>query len=110
MISDVVSDADLQMIREFADEPDKYKVAKTDFSGAQVADEPSDGEIPAAPASLTTYTPASSEILGILKGMLEAFTADLERSKKEEENNKQSYEDLRAIKKQEHQTLVATLE
>jgi len=47
------------------------------------------------------YAPASGEIFGILKAMKETFEANLAKSKKDEEQNKKDYEDLKATKNEE---------
>merc|ERR1719487_3103280 len=56
------------------------------------------------------YAPQSTQIQGILKGMYDAFTADLEKDNVEEANKQKSFEELMATKKQELDTLEATLE
>jgi hypothetical protein len=56
------------------------------------------------------YAPASGQIQGILKGMYDAFTSDLEKDNVEEANAQKAYEALMATKAQELATLEATLE
>merc|ERR1719316_1352359 len=56
------------------------------------------------------YAPQSTQIQGILKGMYDAFTTDLEKDNADEANKQKSYEDLMATKKQELATLEATLQ
>merc|ERR1712196_579145 len=56
------------------------------------------------------YAPQSSQIQGILKGMYDAITADLEKDNVEEANAQKSFEELMATKKQELATLEATWE
>jgi len=56
------------------------------------------------------YAPQSSQIQGILKGMYDAFTADLEKENAEEADRQKSFEELMATKKQEQETLESTLE
>merc|ERR1719163_1669937 len=56
------------------------------------------------------YAPQSTQIQGILKGMYDAFTTDLEKDNVEEANKQKSFEELMATKKQEAATLQATLE
>merc|ERR1719456_1951945 len=56
------------------------------------------------------YAPQSGQIQGILKGMYDAFTADLEKENAEESDKQKSFEELMATKKQEQETLEATLE
>merc|ERR1712000_512671 len=51
-----------------------------------------------------------TQIQGILKGMYDAFTADLEKENAEEADKQKAFEELMATKKQEQETLEATLE
>merc|ERR1719456_1575022 len=56
------------------------------------------------------YAPQSSQIQGILKGMYDAFTSDLEKENVEEADAQKAHEALMATKAQELATLEATLE
>jgi phage shock protein A len=56
------------------------------------------------------YAPQSTQIQGILKGMYDAFTADIEKDNAEEADKQKAFEDLMATKKQELATLETTLE
>ena len=56
------------------------------------------------------YAPQSTAIQGILKGMYDAFTADLEKDNAAEADSQKSFEELMATKKQERETLEATLQ
>merc|ERR1719310_2162868 len=56
------------------------------------------------------YAPASTQIQGIMKGMYDSFTADLEKANAEEADKQKSFEELMATKLAEHATLTATLE
>merc|ERR1719409_256236 len=56
------------------------------------------------------YAPQSTQIQGILKGMYDAFTADLEKDNAAEAESQKSFEELMATKKQEQATLEATLQ
>merc|ERR1719301_107296 len=56
------------------------------------------------------YAPQSTQIQGILKGMYDAFTADLEKDNAAEAESQKSFEALMATKKQELETLQATLQ
>jgi chromosome segregation ATPase len=47
------------------------------------------------------YAPASGEIFGILKGMLESFESNLAQSRKDEEGDVKSFVDLKASKEEE---------
>merc|ERR1719262_1920223 len=56
------------------------------------------------------YAPASDQIVGIMKGMYDSFTANLEKANAEEADKQKMFEELMATKLQEHATLTATLE
>merc|ERR1719197_2452995 len=56
------------------------------------------------------YAPASTQIQGILKGMYDSFTGDLEKANAEEADKQKAFEELMGTKMQEYETLVATLE
>merc|ERR1719171_2636532 len=56
------------------------------------------------------YAPQSGQIQGILKGMYDAFTADLEKDNAAEADAQKAHEELMATKKQELAVLQATLE
>merc|ERR1719253_1916381 len=56
------------------------------------------------------YAPQSSQITGILQGMYDAMTADLEKDNADEADAQKSFEELMATKKQEQATLTATLQ
>jgi C-terminal processing protease CtpA/Prc len=47
------------------------------------------------------YAPQSTQIQGILKGMYDAFTADLEKDNAEEAEAQKSFEELMGTKMQE---------
>merc|ERR1719453_740769 len=51
--------------------------------------------------SAGSYAPASGEILGILKQMLESFESDLSQEQKDELNGQTDYENLKATKENE---------
>merc|ERR1719440_2489638 len=55
------------------------------------------------------YAPQSTQIQGILKGMYDAFTSDIEKSNAEEADTQKAFEELMATKKQEQETLETTL-
>jgi hypothetical protein len=92
-IGAVVSEDNLEMIKRFVQNP------TGGMSAAQTGQNP-----------FGDYAPQSTQIQGILKGMYDAFTADLEKDNADESNKQKSHEDLMATKKQELATLTATLE
>merc|ERR1719498_1082481 len=75
------------------------KTHQTALSAAQVANNP-----------FGDYAPQSTQIQGILKGMYDAFTTDLEKDNAAEAEKQKSHEELMATKKSELATLEATLE
>jgi hypothetical protein len=94
------SEEEIHAVETFAEKPDDYIGGRSfGFSAAQVANNP-----------FGDYAPQSTQIQGILKGMYDSFTADLERDNAEEAGKQKAFEQLIAIKKQELQTLEATLE
>jgi len=94
------SDDELEAVRRFTDKPDDYVGGHVrGFSAAQVEKNP-----------FGDYAPQSTQIQGILKGMYDAFTSDLEKDNAEEATKQKSFEDLIATKKTELATLQATLE
>merc|ERR1719433_231320 len=56
------------------------------------------------------YAPQSTQIQGILKGMYDAFTADLEKDNAEEAEKQKAFEEFMKTKKAEQATLELTLE
>lgn len=68
------------------------------------------GFIGKKPTLKEAYAPQSGEIFGILKEMKATFEADLSESQKEEVENQQSYESLKAAKEEEIKTGQASLE
>merc|ERR1719310_267100 len=55
------------------------------------------------------YAPQSTQIQGILKGMYDAFTSELEKDNAEEPDKQKSFEELFGTKMQELETLKLTL-
>merc|ERR1719420_1319891 len=98
--SDALKDSDLNLMKEFVENPSKF--VGSQFSAAQV------GADSANPFG--DYAPASTKIQGILKGMYDSFSANLETANAEEADKRKAYEELHATSLQEHATLTATLE
>merc|ERR1719236_154614 len=97
-----MSDRDIQAVNSFVADPTHFVKA---FSGAQVESSVSAGQNP-----FGDYAPASTQIQGILKGMYDAFTGDLEKANAEEADKQKAFEDLMATKLAEYETLTTTLE
>jgi predicted nucleic acid-binding Zn-ribbon protein len=94
-----VSEQDLNLVRKFIDQPDDFLNAKKIISDLQMGNNPS-GD----------YAPASGQIQGILQGMYDAFTGNLEKDNADEANKQKSFEALMETKKLEEKTLAATLQ
>lgn len=95
-----VGDDDLQVVKHFVDKPDDFLGARSGgMSAAQIANNP-----------FGDYAPKSTQIQGILKGMYDAFTADLEKSNIEEAEKQKGFEELMKTKKSELKTLQDTLD
>jgi len=93
----VVSDENLEVVKRFVENPAAF--AHDGMIAAQTGQNP-----------FGDYAPQSTQIQGILKGMYDAFTTDLEKDNADEANKQKTYEELMATKKQELATLEATLQ
>jgi len=99
-VTSTLSDKDLDVVQHFIKSPEDFVGSRSGMmSAAQIEANPN-GD----------YAPQSSQIQGILKGMYDAFTADLEKSNAEEADKQKSFEELMATKKMEQETLESTLE
>jgi len=95
-----VADRDLEVVRRFVDRPEDYVGGRTGYlSAAQIANNP-----------FGDYAPQSTQVQGVLKGMYDSFTGDLEKSNAEEAGKVKSFEELMETKKKELKTLETTLE
>merc|ERR1711865_772493 len=95
-----LSDQNMQLMKHFVAMPQDFVGASAKgMSAAQVGQNP-----------FGDYAPQSSQIQGILKGMYDAFTADLEKDNVEEAESQKSFEAIMATKKEELATLEATLQ
>merc|ERR1719401_3108510 len=93
-----ISQAELEMLRSFVTKPEDFVGRhNSGMSAAQVGQNP-----------FGDYAPQSTQIQGILKGMYDAFTADLEKDNAEEAETQKSFEELMATKRAELATLEAT--
>merc|ERR1719271_2072531 len=93
----VVSEDNLEVVKRFVQDPASF--ASGGIIAAQTGQNP-----------FGDYAPQSTQIQGILKGMYDAFTTDLEKDNVDEANKQKSFEELMATKKQELATLEATLQ
>jgi hypothetical protein len=95
-----VSERDLEMVKSFVAKPEAYMAAHlAGMSATQVGQNP-----------FGDYAPQSTQIQGILKGMYDAFTADLEKDNVAESESQKTFEALIATKKAELTTLEETLQ
>lgn len=93
----LISEANMEVVRNFVQHPSTF--GSQGMIAAQTGQNP-----------FGDYAPQSSQIQGILKGMYDAFTQDLEKENSEEANEEKSFQELMATKKQEEATLEATLQ
>jgi len=96
------SEEQLAMVKMFVSKPEDY-MAK--HASGLVAAQVGQKQNP-----FGDYAPQSTQIQGILKGMYDAFTGDLEKANAAEAEAQKSFEALMATKKEERATLTATLE
>lgn len=90
---------DIEMMRHFVAKPgDFVGKSATAMSAAQVDQNP-----------FGDYAPQSTRIQGILKGMYDSFTADLEKDKVNEAESQKSFEELMSTKRSELETMQSTL-
>eukprot|EP00446_Apocalathium_sp_SHHI-4_P035944 CAMPEP_0177323826 /NCGR_PEP_ID=MMETSP0368-20130122/16951_1 /TAXON_ID=447022 ORGANISM="Scrippsiella hangoei-like, Strain SHHI-4" /NCGR_SAMPLE_ID=MMETSP0368 /ASSEMBLY_ACC=CAM_ASM_000363 /LENGTH=718 /DNA_ID=CAMNT_0018783621 /DNA_START=74 /DNA_END=2230 /DNA_ORIENTATION=+ len=98
--SNGISQKDLDAVKRFVERPEDFMGGRlAGFSAAQVANNP-----------FGDYAPQSTQIQGILKGMYDTFTGDLEKANAEEADSQKAFEELMATKQKELETLQATLE
>merc|ERR1740130_1788737 len=96
-----VAEKDLDLVRDFINAPD-------DFLHPKSKDGLVDLQFQNNPAG--DYAPQSNQIQGILKGMYDDFTGNLEKGNAEEAIKQKSFEELFATKKGEEKALAATLQ
>jgi len=95
-----VSDDNMQLVKKFVATPAAFIGSHASgMSAAQIAQNP-----------FGDYAPQSSAIQGILKGMYDAFTMDLEKDNAAEAESQKSFEEIMATKAQELETLELTLQ
>merc|ERR1719316_1001370 len=98
--SEALPESDLNLMKEFAENPTKF--VGSQFSAAQMGVDSTN--------PFGDYAPASTKIQGILKGMYDSFTGNLETANAEEADKRKAYEELHATSLQELATLTATLQ
>jgi len=94
------SDNDLNIVKQFVANPQDFVGGHGGFlSAAQTSNNP-----------FGDYAPQSTQIQGILKGMYDSFSAELERDNVAEADAQKAFQQLMSTKQQELATLQATLE
>jgi len=100
LVSRAFSDKELQLVKHFVERPGSFVGGRADgLSAVQITQNP-----------FGDYAPQSTQIQGILKGMYDAFTVDLEKANADEADQQKSFEELMATKKKELATLQVTFE
>jgi hypothetical protein len=95
-----VSQSDIDIVKRFVEKPSDFVTHRQPgMSAAQVA----------GPNPFGDYAPQSTQIQGILKGMYDAFTSELEKDNAEEADKQKSFEEIWATKMEEQKTLKETL-
>merc|ERR1719238_1329535 len=92
-----VSEDDRKMVEAFVSDPSKFYGTHAKFSGIQQK------------GPFGDYAPASGAIQGILKGMYDSFTSDLESKNADQAMKQKQYEELSATKSAELATLQSTI-
>lgn len=105
-----LSKTDLNTVKSFVEDPSRFVHG---FTGAQVHSKMSltfslDDASDQAPGG--DYAPASGAIQGILKGLYDSFTADLEKGNAEEATKQKSYDAVMKTKEAEQEALQASLD
>jgi len=98
VVARAVKPTDLQLVKDFVEHPST--VAKAGGASAMQLGENPFGD----------FAPQSTQIQGILRGMYDAFAADLEKANVEEAEEQKAFQALMATKKAELATLEATLQ
>jgi predicted nucleic acid-binding Zn-ribbon protein len=88
-----LSESDMKAIELFVEKPKDFMALQTGRNN---------------PAG--DYAPQSTQIQGVLKGLYDSFAASLEKANGEESDQQKAFEELMATKKEELETLQATLE
>mmetsp|Transcript_48872 Transcript_48872/g.106241 ORF Transcript_48872/g.106241 Transcript_48872/m.106241 type:complete len:717 (+) Transcript_48872:68-2218(+) len=101
LVSRSLTPSDLAAVKRFVEKPAEVvgRRAARAASAMQLGENP-----------FGDYAPQSTQIQGILKGMYDAFAADLEKANVEEAEEQKAFQALMATKKAELATLEATLQ
>lgn len=98
-IGRVTSQSDLEVLAKFLERPEDFAPKKSALVEVNRHTNNPFGE----------YAPQSTQIQGILKGMYDAFTADMEKDSAEEADKQKGFEEFIATKQKELATLEETL-
>jgi hypothetical protein len=103
-VTDLVSDADLALVRQFVEKPDDFEQRKPVLSGAEISSQVGSKN------PYGDYAPASTQITGILKSMYDSFVTDREKDNAEEAEKQKAFEEMMKTQLEEYKTLKETLE
>merc|ERR1712038_1831338 len=101
MGSKSMSTSDAELVHKFLEHPADYVGKRAKISAAQMSTS-------SAHNPFGDYAPQSTQIQGILRGMYQAFTSDLEEAEAHEASQQKAFSELMATPQQELQTLEAT--
>jgi hypothetical protein len=90
VVSKTVSQSDIEVMKRFVSKPSEFVSRQAGMSAAQIGQNP-----------FGDYAPQSTQIQGILKGMYDAFTSELEKDNAEEAEKQKSFEEIWATKMEE---------
>jgi hypothetical protein len=102
LVTRVMTPVDMKLVKSFVERPEDFMGLRQEMDGlsaVQVANNP-----------FGDFAPQSTQVQGILKGMYDAFAADLEKANAEESVEQKAFNELMAVKRTELKTLRATLE
>jgi len=94
-----VNNKDMDLISKFVEHPEDFMGQRVGLGFGQLANNP-----------FGDYAPQSTAIQGILKGMYDTFTMDIEKDNAEESDSQKSHEALIATKQAELKTLQDSLD
>jgi hypothetical protein len=98
VVANSVSEHDIEVMKHFVSKPTDFVAQGKGMSAAQMGQNP-----------FGDYAPQSSQIQGILKGMYDAFTSELEKDNADEADKQKSFEEIFGTKMEELETLKLTL-
>lgn len=103
-VTDMVSDADLALVRQFVEKPDDFEQKKPALSGAELSSQVGSTN------PYGDYAPPARQITGILKTMYDSMVGDLEKDNAEEGEKNKAYKELMETQLEEYKALKEALE